>query len=227
MYEAEYFRAYEDEGVSFPTEGRLRRRYRRRLKHLKSIAGVGSLLEIGVGHGAFLEAAQKQGWNVIGVDVSRFACEYVQRTYGIHVYCGSLSDAGIPPSSIDAVHMSHILEHLGEPVGTLNAVRRLLRPGGVLAVEVPNELDTLAVRLKELAGSQTPYSVRSTHLIFFTPRTLIKTVAAAGFVIRSCRTLRDLADGSLLRRGVKAAAALVERPFDMSPLIELIAEKKA
>jgi SAM-dependent methyltransferase len=226
IYEEQYFRAYEDEGLSFPTEGSLRRRYKRRLAQLKLMTGGGSLLEVGVGHGAFLDAAQQQGWNVLGVDVSRFASAYVQRTYGIHVHCGPLSEAGIPGGSIDVVHMSHVLEHLSEPVETLRTIRNVLRTGGLLAIEVPNELDELSVKLREIAGSPRQYDVPSTHLIFFTPQTLIKTVTSAGFVVKRCRTLRDLADGSFLRRSVKAAAALIERPFHMSPLIELLAEKQ-
>jgi len=226
VYEEEYFRAYEAKGVPFPTEGLLRPRYTRRLSELKSLTGGGTLLEIGVGHGAFLQSAQQQGWEVIGVEISRYAAEYVRRTYGINVHCGALSEAGLSADSVDVVHMSHVLEHLREPLAMLQSVKRLLRVGGVLAIEVPNELDTLVVKLRDAVGSPRPYAVRSTHLLFFSPRTLISTVAAAGYAVRKCRTLRNLSDRSFLRRGAKSAAALVERPLGMAPLIELFAQKE-
>jgi 2-polyprenyl-3-methyl-5-hydroxy-6-metoxy-1,4-benzoquinol methylase len=189
------------------------------------MTGLGTLLEIGVGHGAFLNAAREAGWNIIGVDVSHYAAEYVRRTYGITVHRGLLSDVGVPPGSIDVVHMSHVLEHLADPISILQTIRHVLRPGGVLAIEVPNELDSLLVRLRDSVGLLRPYQVPSTHLLFFTPKTLVETVRRAGYGIRTCRTLRDLAEGSAVRRSAKVIASLIERSLGMAPLIELIAQK--
>src|SRR5688500_13555296 len=106
VYEEDYFRSYEKMGMVFPTEGEIRPRYIRRLNHLRSITGGGTLLEIGVGHGAFLQSARQQGWKVLGVDISHYAAEFVRQTHGISVHRGTLAEAGLPPESIDAVHMS-------------------------------------------------------------------------------------------------------------------------
>jgi 2-polyprenyl-3-methyl-5-hydroxy-6-metoxy-1,4-benzoquinol methylase len=225
VYEEDYFRAYEKMGMTFPTEGEIRPRYIQRLNQLRSITGGGTLLEIGVGHGAFLQSARQQGWKVLGVDISHYAAEYVQNTHGISVHRGTLAEASLPAESIDAVHMSHVLEHVPQPVEMMLAIKSLLRPGGVLAIEVPNELETLLVRIREGVGAARAYSVQSTHLQFFSPKTLVHTATRSGYVIRSCRTERDLADGSAIRRGAKVIANLVERPLDMAPLIELLAQK--
>jgi SAM-dependent methyltransferase len=229
VYGEEYFQAYAALGLRFPTESdEVPIRYRERLKQAEQEAeGRGVLLEIGVGHGAFLNLAQAAGWQTLGIEVSEYAARMAREKYGLEVFCGTLEDAGIREASIDVVHMSHVLEHLKDPLRTLSEIMRILRPGGILVIEVPNELDSLQVRVLRLAGLVRAYSVKSTHLFFFSPWTLTQLVRNAGYEIRRTRTLRDTRDSRLSRRCVKAAASLVENPIRMGPLIEVFAARPA
>ena len=59
-------------------------------------------------------------------------------SFGITVHVGPVEEAPIEEGSLDFVHMSHVLEHLDQPVTTLRRVARRRRPGGRLYVETPN-----------------------------------------------------------------------------------------
>jgi len=221
LYEEGYWRAYQDAGMVFPTEAVLHPRYRRRLEAVQGRLGkAGRLLEIGIGHGGFMQLGARAGWDVTGVELSRYAAEQVQQRLGLPVIHGSIETAALPDGHYDMVHMSHVLEHLSDPLAALGRIRRLLRPGGVVAIEVPNELENLHVRLQRAIGRVRPYPVRSTHICFFTPASLRATLVRAGFDVTHLTTMRDETDQSPLRRTIKLAAGAVERRLDRGPLIE-------
>lgn len=227
VYEEEYFRAYRNHQIALPAEAELPpARYRARLLDVQRQRGVGHLLEIGPGHGAFLNYARQCGWLVIGLEASRYAAERARARYGIEVRCATLETTDLPDGTFDVVHLSHVLEHLRDPIGALRAVHRLLKPGGAVIVEVPNEFESLQFRLLNFFGLARSYAVKSTHLFFFTPATLQLALRTAGFLVQRLRTVRDLTGGSLMRQLARRIVALCEQPVRMAPLIEAIAVKK-
>lgn len=149
---------------------------RRTLGRLAGVKPSGyHLLEIGVGSGSFLQAARERSFEVIGCDLSRVICERVTRTHGIVMHCGPLSElAG--ESCFDVIVMNHVLEHVNDPVAFLRDVLRLLTPGGIAHIAVPNVMCWEAI----LPGwtSYEPY-----HLSYFTPVTLRKTISARGLEV--------------------------------------------
>lgn len=155
-----------------------RRTLRRLLRANPSVGGT--LLEIGVGTGSLLTAARARGYTPSGCDLSPVICSKVERSTGISVHCGSIES--FPNGSMfDVVVMNHVLEHVSEPVVLLKAVRKHLRPGGMIHLAVPNVGSWEA----QLSGwnSYEPY-----HLLYFTPLTLRSAVEAAGFQIQRLAT---------------------------------------
>src|SRR5690606_6983610 len=51
---------------------------------------------------------------------------------------GDLRQAQFPAAQFDAVTMSHVVEHLPEPIEVLQEVRRILKPDGQLIMTTPN-----------------------------------------------------------------------------------------
>jgi 2-polyprenyl-3-methyl-5-hydroxy-6-metoxy-1,4-benzoquinol methylase len=223
LYEEDYFKAYSDAGMAFPTESHLHRRYRDRLSRAGALTRGRRLLEIGVGHGAFLNLAAQQHWAVTGVDVSKYAAAYVRDRYGLPVICGSIEASELSAEGYDVVHMSHVLEHLQDPIAALRRIRTLLTSGGVVAIEVPNELENLQIKLLRSVSRLPAYRVACTHVTFFTAATLRRALETAGFAPVVVRTLRDATDSRAWRRAVKHAAAVIERPLGLAPLVEALA----
>lgn len=138
------------------------------------------LLEVGVGSGSFLNAARKQGFEVMGCDLSLPICTRVSRRFGIGMHSEPLSTL-TGENRFDAIVMNHVLEHVHQPIAFMKDVRRLLAPGGVVHVAVPNIACWEAV----LSGwtSYEPY-----HLTYFDPQTLSRTILAGGLAIERMTT---------------------------------------
>lgn len=140
-----------------------------RLAAAAALPETGRLAEIGSGNGNFLAAfgAVRPGWRCIGTELNdrhRATIEALPNVDRLHV--GDMSALDGP---FDAVVLIHALEHLEQPVDFLRSLRPLLAPGGVVFVQVPN----LARNPFDLAIVD--------HRVHFTPETLARCAAAAGF----------------------------------------------
>jgi 2-polyprenyl-3-methyl-5-hydroxy-6-metoxy-1,4-benzoquinol methylase len=152
----------------------------------------GRLLDVGAGEGGLIKAAIDRGWTVEGTEIATAMVEFVQRELGVRMHLGELEELTLPAKSYDAIVMNHVLEHVRDPGSTLRAVARLLRPDGVVRVEVPN-VASLSSRIKNAQSrmrlKRHPWRHYSTghHYWFFTPRTLRRTFEAAGLRVVDLR----------------------------------------
>ena len=99
------------------------------------------LLDVGCGNGAFLRQMQQSGWNVAGLDFDAEAVKTCQ-AIGIAATQGTIETASFDASSFDAITLSHVIEHLYDPIAVLQQCYTLLKPGGKLYIETPN-LDSI------------------------------------------------------------------------------------
>lgn len=173
---------------------------RQRQRWVPFVAG-GRLLDVGCGAGRYLVQMRALGWNVEGLDASEAAARALRERTGIHVHVGTLPHPGLAEASFDAVTLWASLEHVHQPRSTLEAARRLLKPGGVLALSVPNLASwSFATFGGGWYGLDLPR-----HLTHFTPPTLadlarragftqveVTQVGRAGWIRRSVKRARDL-----------------------------------
>ena len=133
---------------------------------------VQDFLEIGCGAGRLMRLVSRQlGARAVGIEPGARYREFLRRE-GLAVY-GSLEELRErePERRFDLVCLSHVLEHLPDPVAYLDALRQgPLRPTGALYVEVPNVLAHT--------------SFEPGHLYSFTAETLRRVVERAGFGVR-------------------------------------------
>ncbi len=95
------------------------------------------LLDVGCGSGHMLQRMQNLGWEVEGVDFDPNAVRNAQRKE-LTVRLGSLEAQGYPDNAFDAIVMSHLLEHVHDPLQLLRESLRICKPGGHLVVVTPN-----------------------------------------------------------------------------------------
>jgi 2-polyprenyl-3-methyl-5-hydroxy-6-metoxy-1,4-benzoquinol methylase len=106
-----------------------------RLDYL-SAAGIrsGRLLDIGAGSGEFVALANRAGFEAEGVEPNEGYSDYARREYGSPVRTAHLDELD---GTYDVITMFHVLEHLLSPLEVFAKLRRHLRPGGALFIEVP------------------------------------------------------------------------------------------
>lgn len=157
----------------------------RRLKGIESVANKGRLLDVGCGEGLFLELAKRNGWRVHGTDVSTYAAEFASARLDQNVFCGEIWDAGFDEQSFDVISLWHVLEHTASPMRTLQELRRLLKPGGLLVLAVPNLNDRLMQVAYRLVKGRKPrlFSIgdKEIHLFHFSAQSLRLLLEKVGF----------------------------------------------
>lgn len=139
----------------------------------------GRALDIGCGNGSYLSYLKHYGWSVAGVEMSHAAAGMAKEAFGIDVFVGNVRDAGFSAHSFDFVHMSHVIEHVPDPVDVLRTVSGLLKPTGSLYIETPNEASCGAKACGQLWFPWDP----PRHLVVFSPQTLRAAVREAGLKV--------------------------------------------
>ncbi len=97
----------------------------------------GRLLDLGCGSGEWLAHMSKLGWTTEGVDFDADAVR-LGKQRGLSLRLGSVEQQEYPSNHFDAIMLSHVLEHLPDPVGTLTECARILKPGGRFVAFTPN-----------------------------------------------------------------------------------------
>jgi 2-polyprenyl-3-methyl-5-hydroxy-6-metoxy-1,4-benzoquinol methylase len=107
------------------------------------------MLDLGCGDGTVLWLARKDGWQVEGVELFPEHAAMVQRTHGFPVTASDIDAYPGTEAAWDVVLLTHVLEHLPDPVGALAKIRMLLSARGVGILEFPN-IDALDARVRRL-----------------------------------------------------------------------------
>ncbi len=138
----------------------------------------GRVLDVGCGRGVALSTVANRGYEAHGFEISDIAAAGIDPRVQLRVG-DQLADAAFPDGHFDLVVMWHVLEHLLNPGETLHEIQRILKPGGRLAVAVPN----IASWQAKLFGPAWFHLDLPRHLYHFSPKTLRRLVKANGFQV--------------------------------------------
>jgi SAM-dependent methyltransferase len=135
----------------------------------------GRILDIGASTGTMLNIFKGHNWETWGVEPSESALRAKEKKHKI--IKKYFEDAKLPQNYFDAVIMNHTLEHMKKPEKVLEKVYRILKPGGVLLVDVPNAGGLASKILKD----KWPYKLPNEHVSQFTRNSLKEIFEKAGF----------------------------------------------
>jgi 2-polyprenyl-3-methyl-5-hydroxy-6-metoxy-1,4-benzoquinol methylase len=125
------------------------------------------ILEIGCGEGILLDVLRNMGYNDLeGFEPSFTAAKRAQKR-GLRLYNGYF-DSQIISRQYDLVIMSHVLEHIENPVDFLHQVNSILKPGGALLLTQTNYMGLIPRLQKEAWYAWVP----DQHFWHFTPKSL-------------------------------------------------------
>jgi len=158
-------------------EGRVLGRRSKRFQPVRAME-PGRYLDVGCGSGGALLRMKVGGWDVAGFEVSEQAAR-AGRAGGLDIRTGrELADAAFEARSFDLVTLFCVLPHLHDPQAVLAEVARILRPGGVLLMTMPNLRSLNFMLFRQRWYHLDP----PRHLHFFLPGNLRELAARAGFV---------------------------------------------
>ena len=141
---------------------------------------TGRLLDIGCGGGWFLAWAKARGWDVLGIEPSRSMWE--RAATRAPVLLGTFPGEDISAKApFDVVHVKLVLEHVSNPLEVLEEVSKVLRPGGVVIVQVPNEFNPAQLAAQKLLGKDSWWVVHPVHVNYFNFESLERTLLRSGY----------------------------------------------
>jgi SAM-dependent methyltransferase len=158
-------------------------RYQRFARYLPNTGR--RLLDIGTARGDFLALMRDRGWTVTGIEPFADA----GNPYQLEIHKQHFPDeCDLPDESYDVVTAWAVFEHLHDPARAFEECSRLLRPGGLLIVQVPN--------LRSIHSRWALQEDVPRHLYFFDESTLRAYGARNGLVLDEVVHTTDLFGGS-------------------------------
>lgn len=150
----------------------------------RSLSGQ-TLLDVGCGWGQALEYFASKGMTCRGFDPAPEAVDYV-RSRGIECVVAGMGSMDVfRGERFDVVTLMNVLEHLSDPVRVMEEIRgKVLKPGGLLVIEVPNDFNDLQVAGQQLHQLPEWWVSPPAHLNYFSGETLSRLLRGTGFQVR-------------------------------------------
>lgn len=184
------YHAYEfsEERFGFVYKVRRRLESRRLLSVCKGLREHARMIDVGCGDGFHLGLLRdfgKPGWRLEGIDPSDRAVQAGAQK-GLKIHHGIVQELDLPNASYDLAFMIATIEHVDDPVGVLQSVRSLLKPGGKVVI-VTDNTDTLHFQLfksRYWGGYHYPR-----HWNLFNPKTMHDLAKKTGLEVDSLTTI--------------------------------------
>jgi SAM-dependent methyltransferase len=147
-------------------------------------------LDVGCGDGRTSGVwLRDRGCRYVGADISPSAVEQARSQSLDARLVSDAADLPFEDESFDGVLAVELLEHLFDPLEAVREFGRVLRPGGMLFVSLPNvaywrrRAELLLIGRFDPLGDDLSFHEpwRDPHIRFFTPATLGTMLAAGGF----------------------------------------------
>lgn len=186
------------------------------LRGAMQFGAVASVLDVGCSVGYVIEAGRRLGLRSAGTDVSSFAVETAVAR-GLLARVGELERLPFDDGEFELIVLRHVLEHTADPTAALTEVRRVLAPGGLALIAVPDLDYWKGQRRRETYRYFRPDDLGRQHFVYYTESSLRRLLEARGFrVLTSSKAFlgpRSSGGGplpGLTARLAHAAKALVQ-----------------
>jgi SAM-dependent methyltransferase len=172
--------AFSAENYSFVHRIRSRLEANRLLRYCKGAPPDAKILDVGCGDGFHLRLLQQFGepnWTLEGVDIDRRAVEKASE-HGLTIHQGTVEAINLGAECYDVVYAIQTIEHVANPKQMLDAIYRLLKPGGrlILVTDNTRSMDFRLFKRRHWGGYHFPR-----HWYLFDKGSLSRLGALAGF----------------------------------------------
>jgi len=106
-----------------------------RMENIVRFKQYGTLLDVGASNGALVAVANNYGFNAIGIEPDRWVVEKSP----VKLFCTTFQEwVSTCNDSYDVITFIDSFEHMTNPKSILADVKRILKPDGLLVVEMPD-----------------------------------------------------------------------------------------
>ena len=165
------------------------------------------LLDVGCGKGFFVKACLDSGIQASEIDLSDTAIEFAKTELGLDAIQGKIEDLYESIGTYDAVTLWATIEHLRDPVETLSAIKKVLKPGGLLFLDTGIGNDWLDILLPGCVQWYDPPQ----HLFVFSEESISILLSKVGFTVEdvdTCFERSKMRRYARMLRGILCATGL-------------------
>ena len=193
-YKKQYGKTYLEDFPNLVATAKRRLRHISQRLHTKSTKGQRTqreeesggtpiLLDIGCAYGPFLAAAKEAGFSPFGIDPAQDAVRYVQETLNIPAVQGFFPNCQLPTTHsplYDVITLWYVIEHFTDCLPVLAEIKKLLKPGGILAFSTPSSSGISGRKSLRKFLENSP----SDHFTIWSPKMCKKALALTGFKVK-------------------------------------------
>ena len=148
----------------------------RRFDQFKNFLKKKKICDFGCGYAGFLSLSKKITKKLYGIELNQFFLDYLNKHKRYITVSHNINKFD---EKFDIITLFHVLEHLPHQIDILVNIKKKLKKGGKLIIEVPHAKDFLLekMNIKEFKN----FIFWSEHLILHTQSSLIAFLKKAGF----------------------------------------------
>ena len=138
------------------------------------------IYDIGCGFGYFMLRGKQRGWKTYGIDPSKKAV-LSTRQKNLDTSIGTILKNNLPDHNADAIHMQDVIEHLPDPISSLNSLQKKLKPGGLLCILSPNDYNPLQKMIQKNLNIEPWWVNPPIHINYFDYAGIKTVLEKSGF----------------------------------------------
>ncbi len=148
--------------------------------------GCQTVFDVGAAYGHFLSWAQQHGIRGAACEINSRAVEWGRSNLHLNLYQGTVAEVNVPPDSFDAVTSLDTLYYSSDPLAELQAMRRVLKPGGYIILRLRNALGVSFRAKRQGKRAVGKPVIPMPHLWAFIPETASIVLQRAGLQLVRC-----------------------------------------
>ena len=195
-----------------------------------------NILDVGCATGVFLNIAKKRGWEVYGIDISKYAVDYAKKNFKIRARAGELNKTSYKNEFFDVITLWDSIEHINNPIKVIKVVKKILKKQGILFISTINESSLMnkaadIIYKFSFGVIKKPIELLHPrqHITHFSDRTLKNMLEKEGFEIIEIKKLevpiKNL-EGRWLKKQIISFFYILQKISNKHYMIWVVAKKK-
>lgn len=147
-------------------------------RYLNALEPGSKFLDVGCGLGLGLAFANQFDCELYATEFDHRALDFVSDHFSVQTFRGDVWSANYPDDFFDFIHISHVIEHVLDPKAYVREMKRIVKPGGIIAIGTPDISSALykLYRWTNLVRLKVPDVIDGLEHTFIFPKSVLKSL---------------------------------------------------